>query len=284
MKAQAIVWMICLQNCCTIIAQDQYALQFDGSNDYVDCGVPSGYVFNDLTMMCWVKTTATPSTYQGLVTKDGFSSDFSLLAHHTNVGDITFGGDGLGQLSGGMINDGIWHFIVGTRDGSAGKLKLYIDGALIDSAVGGTGTLSNSNNLFFGRYHPSNPHYYQGSLDEISIWDIELTAAQIQYYMTNCPAGDEIGLKGYWDLDEGMGGTANDVTPNNNDGTLLNGVLWNSDATSTCFLPGVSVEGADFYIKSLNKGIIMKSPDGLCWKISINNTGTMATVVVPCPD
>jgi len=279
----------CLLLCCFLngnisVAQNEYGLQFDGVNDFVDCGVPAGYVFDDLTMMCWVKTTAAPSSYQALVAKDGFTSDFSLLAHHTNIGDITFGGDGLGQLSGGVINDGIWHFVAGTRDGSTGKLKLYIDGILIDSTSGGTDPLSNSEHLHFGKYHPSNPHYYQGSLDEISIWDIELTAAQILFYMVNCPAGNEVGLKGYWSLDEGTGGTANDATNNNNDGILLNGVLWTTDTPSTCILADVSIEQADLYIKSLTKGIIMKSPDGQCWKIMVSNSGTMSTVSIACPN
>lgn len=269
-----------------ISAQNEYSLQFDGTNDYVDCGVPTGFSFDDLSVMCWIKTTATPGTYQGVVTKDcsGCPTDFSILAHVQDTGDISFGGDGLGEVSGGTINDGVWHHIAGTRDGSTGKLKLYIDGILIDSSTGGTSMISNSENLQFGRYLPSNPHYYQGQVDEISIWDIELTQNQIQYRMQFCPAGNETGLKGYWNLNEGIGSTANDATINNNDGILTNGVGWNSDAPSTCIQPDVRVESADLYIQSVTKGIIMKSPDGLCWKISINNSGTLDIVSTDCPE
>lgn len=286
MKGYILTLIICFQCYNTIVAQNEYALQFDGSNDYVDCGNPAGYYFTDLTMMCWLKTTATPGTYQALVSKDcdGCGTDFSLLVHYANTGDVNFSGDGLGEVSSGIINDGLWHFVAGTRNGDTGKIKLYIDGIVMDSTVGGTSPIFNSEKLQFGRYLPSNPHYYQGSLDEVSIWDIELTAAQIQFYMAICPTGNETGLKGYWDLDEGMGGTANDGTNNNNDGILMNGVLWSSDVPVTCIQPVVKVDNADFYIKTLTKGIIMKSPDGQCWKMTINNSGTIAAVAVTCPD
>lgn len=267
-------------------AQNIYSLQFDGSNDYVDCGVPSGYSFDDMTIMCWIKTNVSPGTYQGVVTKDcdGCPTDFSILIHTPNIGAISFGGDGLGEVTGGTVNDGVWHHVAGTRDGTTGKVKLYIDGFLIDSAIGSTSMIQNNEKLQFGRYIPTNPHFYQGQLDEVSIWDIELTQSQIQYRMQFCPSGNEIGLKGYWNLNEGTGSTANDVTANNNDGILMNGPTWNSDVPITCLLPEVQIENADLYIKSLTKGVIMKSPDGFCWKLSVNNSGTIVVTSVPCPE
>ncbi|MEO5905132.1 MAG: hypothetical protein ABIQ11_00285 [Saprospiraceae bacterium] len=96
MKAIILFIVIVLRCWSLTIAQNSFSLQFDGTNDFVDCGIPSGYVFNDMTAMCWLKTTATPMTYKALVTKDcdGYGSDFSLLTNYAVTGDIAFTGEG----------------------------------------------------------------------------------------------------------------------------------------------------------------------------------------------
>ena len=52
----------------------------------------------------------------------------------------------------------------------------------------------------------STPITYGGNItniDEVSIWNIALDASQINNYM-NCPLnGNELGLVGYWDFNEG---------------------------------------------------------------------------------
>lgn len=39
----------------------------------------------------------------------------------------------------------------------------------------------------------------------------------------------------------------------------------------------------DVYLEDINSGIIMKSPDGQCWKITINNDGSLNTESIECP-
>ena len=267
-------------------AQNDYSLQFDGSNDYVTCGIPTGYSFTDMTVMCWMKTVAAPGTYQAVISKDcpGCGSDFAILVHYFDTGDVSFNGEGLAEIAGGIINDGDWHHVAGTRNGTSGLMNLYVDGALVDFTFGGTGTISNTNELFFGLYVPSNPHYYEGWIDEVSIWTRELSQTEVQHYMSNCPEGDETGLLGYWNMEEGTGTVTADLTPNGNDGTLTNGVLWSTDVPNTCLGLQVDIVNADLYIKNLSKGIIMKSENGACWRITINNDGTINIVTVVCPD
>jgi hypothetical protein len=54
-------------------------------------------------------------------------------------------------------------------------------------------------------------------LDELRIWSIALTQEQIQTTMNTTLAGNEEGLVGYWNFDDG---TADDLTANNNYVTL----------------------------------------------------------------
>ena len=53
--------------------------------------------------------------------------------------------------------------------------------------------------------------------DEIRIWNIAKSAAEIQSTINISLLGDESGLVGYWNFDDG---TAKDLTPNGNDGEM----------------------------------------------------------------
>jgi len=53
--------------------------------------------------------------------------------------------------------------------------------------------------------------------------------------VSQCLAGDEPGLAGYWRFEERTGVTANDSSTNVNTGALVNGVLWaNATAPLAC--------------------------------------------------
>ena len=46
----------------------------------------------------------------------------------------------------------------------------------------------------------------------------------------------------------------------------------------------LQVTNGDIYIENINNGIIMKSPDGNCWRITIENDGSMTpTLLSVCP-
>jgi hypothetical protein len=43
------------------------------------------------------------------------------------------------------------------------------------------------------------------------------------------------------------------------------------------------VFNGDININDIGKGIIMKSPNGQCWRITVSNTGTLVSSAIPCP-
>lgn len=45
----------------------------------------------------------------------------------------------------------------------------------------------------------------------------------------------------------------------------------------------LQVTDGDIYIEDINSGIIMKSPDGNCWRISIDNNGNFVSTSITCP-
>lgn len=45
----------------------------------------------------------------------------------------------------------------------------------------------------------------------------------------------------------------------------------------------VRVSNDDIYIEDINKGVIMKSPDGNCWRMTIDNAGGVVVTSIGCP-
>ncbi len=75
------------------------------------------------------------------------------------------------------INDTTtWHHIVGTKNGTT--WKLYIDGDDATVTDGTPSTSSTASALEFGR-HSSGVQQLNGSLDEIAIYNVALTAGQV---------------------------------------------------------------------------------------------------------
>jgi len=46
----------------------------------------------------------------------------------------------------------------------------------------------------------------------------------------------------------------------------------------------VHVADGDVYIEDINKGVIMRSPNGQCWRTTVGNTGQLSSVSIPCPN
>lgn len=146
------------------------AMSFDGIDDYitlVDLEFPK-----ILTVTAWIKTSL---TYVGdIVTSP---NSFLFFVHNgTRLSALINGGCQV--FSTGSVNDGIWHFAATTYDGNL--LKLYVDGVLHDSNHS-SGLLETSWDPNIGR-RGGQDHggYFNGTIDEIRIYDRALSEAEIQ--------------------------------------------------------------------------------------------------------
>jgi hypothetical protein len=43
------------------------------------------------------------------------------------------------------------------------------------------------------------------------------------------------------------------------------------------------VKDGDIYIENLDRGVVMKSPNGACWRLTVTDEGTPGFTSVPCP-
>jgi len=45
----------------------------------------------------------------------------------------------------------------------------------------------------------------------------------------------------------------------------------------------LTITNGDVYVTDINKGVILKSPDGNCWRMTVSNTGTPVFTSITCP-
>jgi len=214
------------------------SIELDGVDDYVDCGNPTSLqITGDLTISAWIKTTNT-STNGMIVGKDGVSTGTrSYQIQHASTGEarfviITSGGVNLiGSTT--LVNDGNWHHVMGVNDGT--DLKIYVDGTLEGTNVGGGGTILNGTSYFaIGRREanaPQNILWFNGKIDEVAVWNSDQSSNASTIYNSGVPADlTSLSPLSWWRC--GDGDTAPTLTDNGsggNDGTMTNFSTFSTD-------------------------------------------------------
>src|SRR5262249_38758389 len=69
-------------------------------------------------------------------------------------------------------------------------------------------------------YNPQLGMHWSGKIDEVRVWNVARSQAEIQAGMNTALTGGEAGLAGSWRFGEGAGATVADQTANHTDGTL----------------------------------------------------------------
>ena len=184
----------------------QGSAEFNGSSDFIEVNPAPVGSESALTISCWVNTTDTST--RGLISKGtGGFSDFVLFGNLSpfKIGvfiQTTTANSG-NVYSTTTLNDGKWHFMTATWDGS--NVRVYVDGSLENSAAL-TGTLNNSqNNMYIGAYSDDD-NYLDGNLANVAIWNRALSSDEINSVMWKsyeALSGTESnGLKAWYSLDD----------------------------------------------------------------------------------
>ena len=122
--------------------------------------------------------------------------------------------------SGYVVPEGTWAHLALTYSASAELFQLFADGVLVFSTAG-TGNLGDHhptlNYLKIGARREARREFFDGLIDEVRVWNIVRTGTEIRATMDTPLQGNEPGLAGYWNFDDG---TASDLSKNWNHGTL----------------------------------------------------------------
>ena len=128
--------------------------------------------------------------------------------------------------------------------------------------------------------------FFNGFIDDVQIHDIALSQQEIQQYMTCPPNGDESGLVGYWNFEEGPVSTqVIDQTSNGNDGTI-NGATYDANVPSqSCNLTNANgCDSTAVLNLTINQGDTsytnITACDSVVWNgTTYNQSGTYSSTV-----
>ena len=233
------------------------ALNLDSKDDYVN--LSSSPLLNNIsgsssiTVSAWVNPTAGKAVIFNKW-RDGTSGSHQIdLTISGSYVDAAFDKNGTGGwqqvISKSIIPDNVWTHVAFTRANNI--VSIYINGVLdatttlnpyFTTSQASTGPASiGGNGLLLG--------YGAASIDEVSIWNVALTQAQIANYMTSTIPNPTTasGLIAYYQFNQGISNetntsitTLNDASVNKLNGTFTNLALTGGTSNFVAGVPAIN--------------------------------------------
>lgn len=229
----------------TITYYFSYYLDFDGIDDYVAL---SNFYYEStnigsFAVEAWVKV---PSDGGNWAILDFDRSEYytccvgvlgnNSVGHGDYIGFHTANVNGIDDMWSNFSNirDNVWHHVAWVYDATTATKYIYVDGVedstqtinnneigtgIVRYAIIGDGSEAES---FDGM---RNETYHKGGIESIKVWHVYRTASEITNNMNTVLTGTEVGLRAYYNMNEGSGTTISDETSNNSDGTIY-GATW----------------------------------------------------------
>jgi hypothetical protein len=165
-------------------------LPLTGSN-YQDVASSSSLQLSQFSVATWFKTSTNFVSEAFIVNKGGIGSDSSgqnqnygismTSSEKIKAGFETSSGADQFVTSPNAYNDGQWHYVVVTNDGST--IRLYIDGTQVatKSTSGASPETSGTKPVRVGANSRITPpgNFFTGEVDEVRVWNDDLTAQQV---------------------------------------------------------------------------------------------------------
>ena len=223
---------------CVQMASPNKALDFDGTNDYVDVGDFS--LGGSLTFEAWMQYDSR-GTWSRIFDfgENGADDDNIWLGLAGSSGTIRFeilsgssksmvtDGDGEHTAYGQVPIDGTWIHVAATISGTAGSAngtgKLIVNGNLVGTKTNMyVPAVMTRNNQYLGKSNWGGDAYLNAKMDEFRIWNVARTQAEIQANMNKELSGSETGLVAYYKMNDGSGTSLADSSSNSYTATLNN--------------------------------------------------------------
>ena len=200
-----------------------YALAFDGVQDYATAG-NAGFpqAGGEQTLALWVNPTSLSGTQDFIVLRQDFDNGVQLGIRDGTVAAWTTYAHTTLAAAPAAPSLGTWHHVAYTYDHTT--QRLYLDGNMVATSTANSdkrtptsawlGTVDGAAELF------------QGKMDEVRIWTVARTPAELLTDMLHGTAPGETGLVAYWTFDDSeVGGRCRDSSGLGNDVTLGDGVV-----------------------------------------------------------
>jgi len=183
-------------------------LQLDGVGDYLRkdaalslaTGLPTGD--SSFTVMAWIRTTAVARN--GIIGWGNFGTAGQVHAFRTGPTageELTHYSWGaaydIDESTGSAIFNGQWHHVAATYDSATGLKTLYFDGAQLGSTFAVPDLAITAQNFRIGATnHPFGTEEFNGTMDEMKVYNNALTLSEIQAAAVPEPSGVTLWLIG----------------------------------------------------------------------------------------
>jgi len=158
---------------------------FNGSNSYINVPNLAGFTNYNFTMSFWFNSTSTAAQYfmdfRNPIYME-FGYDVGSGAYNNTYSFIIYTGSQYAIHSSANLRDGNWHHIAVTYDGVT--LKMYIDnGTPVTSTINDNTQFAGSGNTIGAS--TTGTAVFDGSMDQVRIFNTALTSTQIDDLYTN---------------------------------------------------------------------------------------------------
>jgi len=189
------------------------AAQFDGSSSYLGNSNSTLNSLGTFTLALWINPSRLANT-QGVIGQNDAVEVSLITTAGTTTLTVYSAGTGRSDTLDvtGIIQLNTWTHLAIVGDANRGSVKVYLDGILrgnfSGSAISSFG--SSANAMRVGGFVTDNTtaNYFQGRIDEISLWNSIYDVAEINALRAYHPLTTTNNLVGYWSLDVGSGSTA----------------------------------------------------------------------------
>ncbi len=206
-------------------AQCYSAVQLDGVNEFLYTPF-ANYTFTTFTMEIWINSADyNPNEHYISL----YQNAYIVLGGWGANGVFNTWADGLNPIE---INSasasapavGTWHHVAFVYDGT--NQIIYIDGVAVTTtptSLAVTNTSSFASGLVIGARYTQNTQFTSTSFEDIRIWNVARTPAQLNANMSSNLTGTENGLLAYYRFEDGQGSsTVTDLTGNGHTLTMFN--------------------------------------------------------------
>ena len=244
--------------------EQDYSISFDGIDDYIDLGQSNVFEFES-------------SSFSVSINFKSFSyEDSRIIGNYNGNGQYPTWNIGVSRPAGGLghlyldlrspgiefygnidVCDGLWHNIVLVRNGN--NFSVFVDGVadINSNHILDDNDVTDNTNIIIGKANVIEQEFLNAKINNLIIFNKPLSADNIETLQLCLPSGNEEGLVGYWDFNEGSGDTVYDISGNGNHGTIYGATYSEDVPENNCNESDDDINNASYEIGDFVEGGIV---------------------------